>query len=63
MIYACRLLIRDTFRQALANRVFWVMLGACAVVIMFCLSISIEGIGELSNPVVQGGPPVPVGLD
>ena len=25
--------------------------------------ISIEGIGELSNPVVQGGPPEPVGLD
>ena len=25
--------------------------------------IGIEGIGELSNPVVQGGPPVPVGLD
>jgi 2-keto-4-pentenoate hydratase/2-oxohepta-3-ene-1,7-dioic acid hydratase in catechol pathway len=25
--------------------------------------IAIEGIGELSNPVVQGGPPEPVGLD
>ena len=25
--------------------------------------IGIEGIGELSNPVVQGGPPEPVGLD
>jgi 2-keto-4-pentenoate hydratase/2-oxohepta-3-ene-1,7-dioic acid hydratase in catechol pathway len=25
--------------------------------------ISIEGIGELVNPVVRGGPPVPVGLD
>jgi 2-keto-4-pentenoate hydratase/2-oxohepta-3-ene-1,7-dioic acid hydratase in catechol pathway len=25
--------------------------------------IDIEGIGELANPVVQGGPPVPVGLD
>ncbi len=25
--------------------------------------IEIEGIGELSNPVVQGAPPVPVGLD
>ena len=24
--------------------------------------ISIEGIGELSNPVVKGGPPEPVGL-
>ena len=42
VIYACRLLIRDTFRQALANRVFWIMLAACAVVIFFCLSISIQ---------------------
>jgi len=25
--------------------------------------IEVEGIGTLSNPVVQGGPPVPVGLD
>jgi len=25
--------------------------------------VEIEGIGTLSNPVVQGGPPVPVGLD
>ena len=25
--------------------------------------IEIEGIGELSNPVVQGAPPEPVGLD
>ena len=49
VIYACRWLIRDTFRQALANRVFWVMLGACAVVIFFCLSISIEG-GESLRP-------------
>jgi 2-keto-4-pentenoate hydratase/2-oxohepta-3-ene-1,7-dioic acid hydratase in catechol pathway len=25
--------------------------------------IAIEGIGELTNPVVQGAPPVPVGLN
>ena len=50
VIYACRWLIRDTFRQALANRVFWVMLGACAVVILFCLSISIEGGESLESP-------------
>jgi ABC-type transport system involved in multi-copper enzyme maturation permease subunit len=49
VIYVCRCLIRDTFLQALANRVFWIMLGANAVVIFFCLSISIEG-GESLRP-------------
>ena len=49
VIYACRWLIRDTFRQALANRVVWVMLGACGIVILFCLSITIEG-GESLRP-------------
>jgi ABC-type transport system involved in multi-copper enzyme maturation permease subunit len=49
IIYVCRWLIRDTFRQALANRVLWVLLGACAVVILFCLSISVEH-GEVKPP-------------
>jgi ABC-type transport system involved in multi-copper enzyme maturation permease subunit len=43
VIYACRWLIRDTFRQSRASRVFWVMLAASAVVIFFCLSVHIEG--------------------
>ena len=41
--YACRWLIRDTFRQSMANYLFWVMLAASAVVIFFCLSVNIEG--------------------
>jgi ABC-type transport system involved in multi-copper enzyme maturation permease subunit len=41
VFHVCRLQIRDTFRQALANRVFWVMLSACAVAIVFCLGITI----------------------
>ena len=49
VFYACRWLIRDTFRQAMANYVFWVMLAASAVVIFFCLSVSIEG-GEPLRP-------------
>ena len=49
IIYVFRWLIRDTFRQALANRVFWVMLGHCGMVILFCLSISIES-GETLRP-------------
>ena len=50
VIHVCRLQIRDTFRQALANRVFWVMLSACAVVILFCLSITIEEGESLRAP-------------
>jgi hypothetical protein len=49
VLYACRWLIRDTFRQSIANYVFWVMLAASAVVIFFCLSVSIEG-GEPLRP-------------
>jgi ABC-type transport system involved in multi-copper enzyme maturation permease subunit len=36
-------LIRETFRQALAARTFWLMLSVSAVCILFCLGISIEG--------------------
>jgi ABC-type transport system involved in multi-copper enzyme maturation permease subunit len=43
VIYAWRWLIRDTFRQARANYVFWVMLAASAVMIFFCFSVNIEG--------------------
>jgi ABC-type transport system involved in multi-copper enzyme maturation permease subunit len=49
VIYACRWLIRDTFRQSMANYVFWVMLTASGVVIFFCLSVSIEN-GEPLRP-------------
>ncbi|HLN30603.1 MAG TPA: hypothetical protein VK395_22880 [Gemmataceae bacterium] len=47
VIYAWRWLIRDTFRQSMANYLFWVMLAVSAVVIFFCLSVSIEGGGPL----------------
>ena len=49
VIYAWRWLIRDTFRQSMANYVLWVMLAASAVVIFFCLSVTIEG-GEPLRP-------------
>jgi ABC-type transport system involved in multi-copper enzyme maturation permease subunit len=50
VIYACRWLIRDTFRQSMANYVFWVLLAASTVVIFFCLSVSIEGGESLRDP-------------
>jgi ABC-type transport system involved in multi-copper enzyme maturation permease subunit len=42
VVYVCRLQIRDTFRQAVANRVVWVLLGGCATIILFCLGVRIE---------------------
>jgi ABC-type transport system involved in multi-copper enzyme maturation permease subunit len=35
-------LVRDTFRQAVATRIFWVMLVVSAACIVFCLGISVE---------------------
>jgi ABC-type transport system involved in multi-copper enzyme maturation permease subunit len=42
-IYIARWLIRDTFRQALASRIFWIMLTVSALCTLFCLGVSIEG--------------------
>lgn len=50
VIYSVRWLVWDTFRQSLASRIFWFMLGASALVIFVCLSISIEGGESLRQP-------------
>lgn len=50
VIYVWRWLIRDTFRHALANGILWLMLGASAVVIFFCLGVSIDGGASLTPP-------------
>jgi ABC-type transport system involved in multi-copper enzyme maturation permease subunit len=42
VLYALSWLIRDTFRQALASRIFWIMLGVSALCFVFCLGISVE---------------------
>src|SRR5207248_3046528 len=44
-----RCLVRETFRQALAARTFWLMLAVSAVSIVLCLSVRIEG-GESLKP-------------
>jgi ABC-type transport system involved in multi-copper enzyme maturation permease subunit len=48
-LYVWRWLAYDTFREALAGRLFWLMLGISAVAIVFCLSVGIEG-GEPLRP-------------
>ncbi len=42
-IYVTRWLIRDTFRQALASRIFWIMLAVSGLCTLFCLGVSIQG--------------------
>jgi hypothetical protein len=41
-LLAIRWLVRDTFRQSLASRIFWVMLLVTAVSIVFCLGTSLR---------------------
>ena len=36
-------LVWDTFRQSLASRVFWLMLGVSGLCILLCLSVRIDG--------------------
>lgn len=43
LIYALRWLIRDTFRQAIAGKVFWILLALTALAIVFCLGVSVQG--------------------
>jgi len=43
LLYALRWLTRDTFRQAVAGKVFWLMLGVSALAIVFCLGVHAEG--------------------
>jgi hypothetical protein len=48
-IYAIRWLVRDTFRQARASGIAWVMLAVSAVCIVFCLSVSVSGPTSLKH--------------
>lgn len=43
LVYVLRCLLRDTFRQSLASRTFWLILAFSGVCILFCLSVRIEG--------------------
>ncbi|MFO0970470.1 MAG: hypothetical protein U0793_33410 [Gemmataceae bacterium] len=42
LLYALRWLVRDTFRQAIAGKVFWILLAVSALAIVFCLGVSVE---------------------
>jgi ABC-type transport system involved in multi-copper enzyme maturation permease subunit len=38
-----RHLVQDTFRQAIASGIFWIMLAVTAICVVFCLSVEIKG--------------------
>lgn len=42
-IRTVRWMVRDTFRQSLATRLFWVMLGLTLLCTVFCLGVSVTG--------------------
>lgn len=42
-IRTIRWMVRDTFRQSLATRLFWVMLGLTTLCTVFCLGITVSG--------------------
>ncbi len=49
-VFLVRWLVRETFRQALAARTFWLMLSVSGLCILFCLSIRIDGGESLHHP-------------
>lgn len=42
LIFVLRWLVRDTFRQAFAGKVFWIMLGLTILSVVFCLGVDIQ---------------------
>jgi ABC-type transport system involved in multi-copper enzyme maturation permease subunit len=45
-IRTVRWMVRDTFRQSLASKLFWVMLGITVLCTVFCLGMSVDTPGE-----------------
>jgi ABC-type transport system involved in multi-copper enzyme maturation permease subunit len=43
ILYVLRWQVRDTFRQSIGSRVFWLVLGLTLLAILLCLSVRIEG--------------------
>lgn len=43
LIRTVRWMVRDTFKQSVATKLFWVMLAAAAVATLVCLSVTVTG--------------------
>jgi hypothetical protein len=46
VVRTVRWMVRDTFRQSLATKLFWVMIGITALCTVFCLGITVDIPGE-----------------
>ncbi len=44
ILFAIRWLVRDTFRQARANGIFWLMLGVSLIATVVCLTVATPGL-------------------
>jgi ABC-type transport system involved in multi-copper enzyme maturation permease subunit len=54
-IRTVRWMIRDTFRQTVATKLFYVMLAITAICTLFCLSITVSADLPLTGPDAAGG--------
>jgi ABC-type transport system involved in multi-copper enzyme maturation permease subunit len=62
-VFAGRWLVRETFRQALANGIFWLMLAITALGTAACLSAEVAGAGGSAAELTLVGGAVAVPLD
>ena len=49
-VLVVRCMIRDTIRQSLASRTFWLLLGLSGLCILLCLSVGVEGATAVRPP-------------
>jgi ABC-type transport system involved in multi-copper enzyme maturation permease subunit len=62
-IRTVRWMVRDTFRQSLASKLFWVMLGLTVLCTVFCLGMSVNTPGERERHPYEIPDFVPKGAD
>ncbi|QJW98837.1 ABC transporter permease [Frigoriglobus tundricola] len=62
-IRTVRWMVRDTFRQSLASKLFWVMLGITALCTLFCFGMSVDTPGERERHPYEIPDRIPKGAD
>jgi ABC-type transport system involved in multi-copper enzyme maturation permease subunit len=62
-IRTVRWMVRDTFRQSVASKLFWVMLGVTLLCTVFCLGIRVDTPGERPRHPAEIPDRLPKGFD
>ena len=62
-IRTVRWMVRDTFRQSLASKLFWVMLGITVICSLFCFGMSVNTPGERERHPFEIEDRIPKGAD